>query len=67
MLTIHVWPRRLKEFLLTHPLYKSPNFFQRSAAGRQTRRKTSDVLTPPKAKLLDIAYSTAAARPAPVM
>ena len=24
MLTIHVWPRRLKEFLLTHPLYKSP-------------------------------------------
>ena len=27
MLTIHVWPRRLKEFLLTHPLYKSPNRF----------------------------------------
>ncbi len=25
MLTIHVWPRRLKEFLLTHPLYKSPD------------------------------------------
>jgi hypothetical protein len=25
MLTIHVWPKRLKEFLLTHPLYKSPN------------------------------------------
>ena len=25
MLTIHVLPRRLKEFLLTHPLYKSPN------------------------------------------
>ena len=25
MLTISVWPRRLKEFLLTHPLYKSPN------------------------------------------
>ena len=24
MLTIHVWPRRLKDFLLTHPLYKSP-------------------------------------------
>ena len=23
MLTIHVWPKRLKEFLLTHPLYKS--------------------------------------------
>ena len=23
MLTIHVLPRRLKEFLLTHPLYKS--------------------------------------------
>ena len=26
MLTISVWPRRLKEFLLTHPLYKSPDF-----------------------------------------
>ena len=25
MLTIHVWPRWVKEFLLTHPLYKSPN------------------------------------------
>ena len=25
MLTIHVWPRWLKDFLLTHPLYKSPN------------------------------------------
>ena len=25
MLTIHVWPERLKEFLLTHPLYKSPS------------------------------------------
>ena len=24
MLTIHVWPKWLKEFLLTHPLYKSP-------------------------------------------
>ena len=24
MLTIHVWPKRLKAFLLTHPLYKSP-------------------------------------------
>ena len=24
MLTIHVWPRWLKNFLLTHPLYKSP-------------------------------------------
>ena len=38
MLTISVWPRRLKEFLLTHPLYKSPirhefisrNFVRRS-------------------------------------
>lgn len=27
MLTIHVWPKRLKEFLLTHPLYKSPSLF----------------------------------------
>ena len=25
MLTIHVWPKWLKEFLLTHPLYKSPH------------------------------------------
>ena len=25
MLTISIWPRRLKEFLLTHPLYKSPD------------------------------------------
>ena len=24
MLTIHFWPRRLKEFLLTNLLYKSP-------------------------------------------
>ena len=24
MLTIHVWPKWVKEFLLTHPLYKSP-------------------------------------------
>ena len=24
MLTIHVWPRWLKAFLLAHPLYKSP-------------------------------------------
>ena len=27
MLTIHVWPKWLKDFLLTHPLYKSPNAF----------------------------------------
>ena len=27
MLTIHVWPRWVKEFLLTHPLYKSPQDF----------------------------------------
>ena len=25
MRTIHVWPKRLREFLLTHPLYKSQN------------------------------------------
>ena len=30
MLTISVWPRRLKEFLLTHPLYKSPSFLSYS-------------------------------------
>ena len=34
MLTIHVWPKRLKEFLLTHPLYKSP-FFVAGAAPRE--------------------------------
>ena len=28
MLTIHVWPKRLKEFLLTHTLYKSPVFLE---------------------------------------
>ena len=40
MLTISVWPRRLKEFLLTHPLYKSPLYsparpgdLQQEAAG----------------------------------
>ena len=26
MLTIHAWPKWLKEFLLTHSLYKSPRF-----------------------------------------
>ena len=31
MLTIHVWPKRLKEFLLTHPLYKSPKKKHRAA------------------------------------
>ena len=30
MLTIHVWPKWLKEFLLTHPLYKSPMIAQSS-------------------------------------
>ena len=30
MLTIHVWPKWLKEFLLTHPLYKSPFRFSSS-------------------------------------
>ena len=35
MLTIHVWPRRLKEFLLSHPLYKSPfDFFAASIGNR---------------------------------
>ena len=35
MLTIHVWPKRLKDFLLTHPLYKSPEKFRlpRRSAG----------------------------------
>jgi hypothetical protein len=36
MLTIHVWPKRLKEFLLTHPLYKSPIFFQRYTSERHS-------------------------------
>ena len=30
MLTIHVWPKRLKEFLLTHPLYKSPGVWPKA-------------------------------------
>ena len=34
MLTIHVWPKRLKEFLLTHPLYKSPCKYENRAAGK---------------------------------
>ena len=37
MLTISVWPRRLKEFLLTHSLYKSPRRFTYSWAGRDHR------------------------------
>ena len=40
MLTIHVLPRRLKEFLLTHPLYKSPRvaaFANDSATYRDAR------------------------------
>ena len=32
MLTISVWTRRLKEFLLTHPLYKSPIAFTSTIA-----------------------------------
>ena len=39
MLTIHVWPRRLKEFLLTHPLYKSPGL--RPITKTDTARSTS--------------------------
>ena len=34
MRTIHVWPRRLEEFLLTHPLYKSPTFHTYPAKSR---------------------------------
>ena len=30
MLTIHVWPKWLKRFLLTHPLYKSPQAFSQN-------------------------------------
>ena len=33
MLTIHVLPRRLKDFLLTHPLYKSPTIQGRLHSG----------------------------------
>ena len=36
MLTISVWPRRLKEFLLTHPLYKSPAATDSLSVGRCT-------------------------------
>lgn len=33
MHTIHVWPRLLEEFLLTHPLYKSPKSHLHGDAG----------------------------------
>ncbi len=36
MLTIHVWPKWLKEFLLTHPLYKSPYAYGKLQAIRQS-------------------------------
>ena len=36
MLTIHVWPKRLKEFFLPHPLYKSPAV-QASRGGEAAR------------------------------
>ena len=39
MLTIHVWPRRLKEFLLTHPLYKSPRGFDIMLRMKNFRRE----------------------------
>ena len=44
MLTISVWPRRLKEFLLTHPLYKSPA----ATANRRIKRHqtTAHEITP---------------------
>ena len=64
MLTIHVWPKRLKEFLLTHPLYKSPlRFDQRETIARvynanlrlpPARRKSQNQL----AKELGLAKST---------
>ena len=39
MLTIHIWPKRLKEFLLTHSLYKSPFLiFDIMASGNEERR-----------------------------
>ena len=39
MLTIHVWPKRPKEFLLTHPLYKSPRLVIAHDAGESTPTK----------------------------
>ena len=38
MLTIHVWPKWLKEFLLTHPLYKSPPFRRHETVGYPSRQ-----------------------------
>ena len=46
MLTIHVWPRRLKEFLLTHPLYKSPIFRGMSATGGKFDSRTQSHESP---------------------
>ena len=48
MLTIHVWPKRLKEFLLTHPLYKSP-FFSFTPISRLARPSP-----PPRAARQDL-------------
>ena len=39
MLTIHVWPKWLKEFLLTHSLYKSPE----GAAAALSEHRTAGV------------------------
>ena len=52
MLTIHVWPRRLKEFLLTHPLYKSPRFIYRFYAGIMHENYHRRLPTPPSSNPL---------------
>ena len=44
MLTIHVWPKRLKEFLLTHPLYKSPSDLQKGPTLADYHQRLSDYL-----------------------
>ena len=57
MLTIHVWPKRLKAFLLTHPLYKSPDR-QDPRPGPATRRDYLLSLTPRSLRRIEIMRDT---------
>ena len=65
---------RFFEFDLRHFIYKQKRpeislgaFFNLNLSRNYTRLKMSDVLIPPKAKLLDMMYSTSISRPEPVM
>ena len=56
MLTIHVWPKWVKEFLLTHPLYKSPTFL--SDLVTAVRRRRSIVTHPRISRTPDVGSGT---------